>query len=527
MTDPTAAANARSEVAASEICELREDVSSSEYFSRDMAPIPAAGRKWGTRDLAVLWISMSACIPTYMLASSLIDLGMNWSQAVLTIFLGNCIVLVPMVLNAHAGTRYGIPFPVYCRAAFGVRGANVPAMMRALVACGWFGIQTWIGGMALHTLLAVWLTDWRTSSPIAGLGITVPQAACFLAFWGLNIFVVWRGIDSIRLLLNIKAPLLIAFGLAILAWAYEQAGGLGPMLSQPSQFASGQPKAGEFWKVFLPALTANVSFWATLSLNIPDFSRYAFSQRDQVLGQTIGLPTTMGLYSFIGVAVTSATIVIYGSPIWDPVQLLTKFENPVVLVLAMFALGLATLATNIAANVVGPANDFAHLKPKTISFRIGGLITGVIGILIQPWRLLENAAVYIDKWLIGYSLLLGACGGVLIADYYLIRRRRLDLVGLYRRDGPYWYRGGWNPCALVALAAGIGPCLPGFAAAAGLASVAPIWMRMYDYAWFVSFSAAFVTYAAQMRLRPPLPIAALCIKRREEELVGETKDRFR
>jgi NCS1 family nucleobase:cation symporter-1 len=477
-----------------EIVELHADVSSSEYFSGDMAPIPRSGRRWSARDMAVLWISMSACIPTYMLASSLIELGMNWWQAVLTIFLGNCIVLVPMVLNAHAGTRYGIPFPVYCRAAFGLRGANVPALMRALVACGWFGIQTWIGGMALFTLLSVWLPAWKSAPHLPGLGITLPQAGCFLAFWLLNIVVVWRGIESIRLLLNVKAPLLIAFGLALLAWACVQAGGFGPMLSQPSQFAAGQPKAGQFWSFFFPALTANVSFWATLSLNIPDFSRYAYSQRDQIVGQTVGLPTTMGLYSFIGVAVTSATMVIYGAPIWDPVQLLVKFENPVILVLAMLALGLATLATNIAANVVGPANDFANLRPKWISFRMGGLITGIIGILIQPWRLLENAAVYIDKWLIGYSLLLGACGGVLIADYFLVRHTRLDLAGLYRREGPYWYVGGINPVAFIALAAGILPCLPGFAAAVGLVPVAPVWSRLYDYAWFVSFGISLASY---------------------------------
>jgi len=273
------------------------------------------------------------------------------------------------------------------------------------------------------------------------------------------------------------------------------------MLSQPSKFAEGQPQAGLFWKVFFPALTANVSFWATLSLNIPDFSRYAYSQRDQVLGQALGLPTTMGLYSFIGVAVTSATIVIYGKPIWDPVQLLTNFKNPAVLVVAMFSLCLATLATNIAANVVGPANDFAHLWPKRISFRIGGLITGVLGILIQPWRLLENAGVYIDKWLIGYSLLLGACGGVLIADYFVIRRTRLDLAGLYRREGPYWYGGGWNPAALAALIAGIAPCLPGFVAAVGWTTVPPLWTQLYSYAWFVSFGVSFVVYVALMKIR--------------------------
>lgn len=483
-----------------DICQLDEDVSASRYYSHDMAPVPAAGRKWGLKDIAVLWISMSACIPTYMLASSLIDQGMNWWQAVVTIFLGNCIVLVPMVLNAHAGTRYGIPFPVYCRAAFGIRGANVPAIMRAMVACGWFGIQTWIGGLAIHTLLGVFWPGLKESPPLAGLGITGPQLGCFLLFWLVNIAVVWRGIESIRVLLNIKAPLLIVLGLVLLAWAYVQAGGFGPMLSQSSQFAPDGPKAGQFWLFFFPALTANVSYWATLSLNIPDFSRYAYSQRDQVLGQALGLPTTMGLYSFIGVAVTSATLVIYGKPIWDPVELLTRFSNPLVLAAAMFALCLATLATNIAANVVGPANDFAHLSPQRVSFRVGGLITGVIGILIQPWHLVANASVYIAKWLIGYSLLLGAAGGVLIADYWLVRRTRLDLAGLYRSNGPYWYRAGFNPAALVAMIAGMAPCLPGFAAALGWIDAPPIWEQIYGYAWFISFGVAFVVYAALMKI---------------------------
>lgn len=480
-----------------EIVELRESVTASPYWSADMAPIGAAARKWRLRDIAALWIGMSACIPTYMLASGLIEQGMNWREAVLTIFLGNCIVLVPMVLNAHAGTKYGISFPVYCRAAFGLRGANVPALLRAFVACGWFGIQTWIGGAAIHTLLAAVFPTLTATERIAGLGITTSQLGCFLAFWALNMIVVLRGIESIRILLNIKAPLLILLGLLLLGWAYVEAGGFGPMLTQPSAFEPGREKAGQFWKFFVPALTANVSFWATLSLNIPDFSRYAYSQRDQMLGQALGLPTTMGLYSFIGVAVTSATIVIYGETIWDPVVLLARFENKVVLAAAMSALCLATLATNIAANVVSPANDFAHLWPRRISFRVGGLITGVLGIAAQPWRLLENSAVYIDAWLIGYSLLLGAIGGVLIADYYFVRRTALDLAGLYRRSGPYWYAGGFHRSALIAMLAGIAPCLPGFLAAAKLvdeSAVAPVWKTIYGYAWFVSFVIAGATY---------------------------------
>jgi NCS1 family nucleobase:cation symporter-1 len=331
------------------------------------------------------------------------------------------------------------------------------------------------------------------------LGISRPQLGCFLVFWLINIAVMWRGIESIRILLNIKAPLLIVLGLLLLWWAYDQAGGFGPMLSQPSQFAEGGKRAGQFWQVFVPALTANVGFWATLSLNIPDFSRYAYSQRDQMLGQALGLPTTMGLYSFIGVAVTSATVVIYKAPIWDPVKLLTKFTSPIVLVFAMISLGLATLATNIAANVVGPANDFANLSPKRITFRMGGLITGIIGIFIMPWHLVTNPEVYIYTWLVGYSSLLGACGGVLIADYYFIRRKRLDLEGLYTREGLYWYQGGINPCAIIALIAGIGPCLPGFIGKIAGLDVGAFWARLYDYAWFVSFGAAMVTYFVLMK----------------------------
>ncbi len=475
------------------IHELSEDVSDSAFHNPDMAPIPLAGRKWGLRDIAALWVSMSACIPTYTLASSLIAEGMNWWQAVLTIFLGNAIVLIPMILNAHAGTKYGIPFPVYCRASFGILGANVPALLRALVACGWFGIQTWIGGWAIYKILAIYFPAWE-QMPTNFLGINTPQLVCFLFFWAINMVVIYRGIESIRILLNIKAPLLIVLGLLLLAWAYQKANGFGPILGQPSKFGVGGERAGQFWSFFFPALTANVGFWATLSLNIPDFSRYAYSQRDQMVGQAIGLPTTMGLYSFIGVAVTSATIVIYGKEIWDPVALLTKFENPVVLFVAMFALCLATLATNIAANVVSPANDFAHLWPRRISFRTGGLITGGIGILIQPWNLYNDPNGYIFKWLIAYSALLGAIGGVLIADYFVIRRTCLDLAGLYRKEGPYWFSRGFNSIAIIALLAGIVPCVPGFLATVGLMEVAGIWTEMYHYAWFISFGVSFVLY---------------------------------
>ncbi len=477
----------------------------SAHSNSDLAPTTLKERHWGTRDIAALWVSMSACVPTYTLASSLIEEGMNWWQALATIFLGNVIVLLPMVLNAHAGTKYGIPFPVYCRASFGILGANVPALLRALVACGWFGIQSWIGGWAIYKIVAIAIPWWEQIAPIPWLCINYPQLACFLAFWAINMIVIYLGIDSIRLLLNIKAPLLIVLGLALLGWAYHQANGFGPMLSQPSQFAPEGKKAGEFWIFFFPALTGIVGFWATLSLNIPDFTRYATSQRAQVVGQALGLPLTMALYSFIGVAVTSATMVIYGKFIWDPVEVLSLFRNSFVLMIGMISLCLATLATNIAANVVSPANDFAHLWPRRISFKTGGLITGVAGILMQPWKLYADPTGYIFRWLVAYSGLLGAIGGILITDYYLLRRTRLDLKALYQSGGEYWYAKGFNPLAMIALAAGIAPCVPGFLGTIGAANVASIWVSLYHYAWFMSFGISAVVYFVLMKLAGAWP----------------------
>ncbi len=504
MSEPSHAPTVRE---AGGIYEVEGEITSP-YNNEDLSPARVKDRKWAMKDIAALWISMSACVPTYTLASSLIEKGMSWWQAVLTIFLGNTIVLLPMVLNAHAGTRYGIPFPVYCRSSFGILGANVPALLRALVACGWFGIQTWIGGAAIYKIGTVFFPSWGALHKTA-VGINGAELGCFFVFWLINMYVIYRGIDSIRILLNIKAPLLIGLGLLLLYWAYKNAGGFGPMLSEPSKFDPGGPKAGQFWSFFFPALTGVVGFWATLSLNIPDFTRYAYSQRDQVLGQTLGLPTTMGLYSFIGVAVTSATAVIYkGPPIWDPVDLIGKFTSPALLVFALVALCIATLATNIAANVVSPANDFANLKPDKITFRTGGYITGVIGVLMMPWRLVADPTGYIFTWLIGYSALLGSIGGVLIADYYVVRKTKLDLIGLYDKNGPYWYAGGFNPAALIALAAGILPNLPGFLGTIKVMKVSAFWMSLYNYAWFVGFGISFVIYWALMQGQKAKPATA-------------------
>ncbi len=484
--------------------EQLEELQGRALFNADLAPVGSAKRKWAFGSFAALWISMSACIPTYMLASSLIDGGMNWWQAVLTIFLGNLIVLVPMILNAHAGTRYGIPFPVYCRASFGTMGANLPAILRALVACGWFGIQAWIGGDAIYKI-GITILNVAPAPATNWFGINGGQFAGFMVFWAINMWVIHRGIDTIRFLLNIKAPMLIALGLLLLWWAWREAGGFGPMLSQPSAFDPGQPKAGQFWAYFFPALTGMIGFWATLSLNIPDFSRYAKSQRDQVVGQALGLPTTMALYAFIGVAVTSATVIIFGKALWNPVDVLTRFESHAVLITAMVSLCIATLATNIAANVVSPANDFANLAPRWISFRTGGFITGIIGVLMMPWKLVEDPDGYIFNWLIAYSALLGPIGGILIADYFVWRRCKLDLAGLYTPDGEYRFTNGFSLVAVAALVIGALPSLPGFLIHVdllGAQSVAPFLAGLYHYAWFVGFGLAFAVYLSLRQLFP-------------------------
>jgi NCS1 family nucleobase:cation symporter-1 len=463
-----------------ELVELRaEEIAGSPLVNDDLAPTAIAQRTWGTYNIAALWIGMSVCIPTYMLASGLIAGGMNWWQAILTIGLGNLIVLVPMILNAHAGTKYGIPFPVLARASFGTLGSNVPALLRAVVACGWFGIQTWIGGQAINAMIVVLLPFWT--------GLAAGPWISFAIFWAMNVYFIVKGTESIRWLESLAAPFLIVVGLALLGWAYVEGGGFGPILSQPSKFAT----FGEFWRFFVPSLTGMVGFWATLSLNIPDFSRYAKSQRAQMLGQALGLPPTMTLYAFIGVAVTSATIIIFGEAIWDPVALLAKFHNPVIILLAMVSLIVATLTTNIAANVVSPANDLANLMPKRISFRTGGLITAVIGVVMMPWKLLSDYGTYIFGWLIGYSGFLGPIAGVLIADYFVIRRRKLVLKDLYLRGGVYEFTGGVNVKAMAALACGIAVAMIGLAV--------DDLRFLYDYAWFVGFAVAFVVYLLVMR----------------------------
>jgi nucleobase:cation symporter-1, NCS1 family len=450
-------------------------------YNEDLAPVPQERRTWGVYSYMSLWVAMSVCIPTYMLASGLIAGGMNWWQAVGTILLGNLIVLAPMLLNAHAGAKYGIPFPVFVRASFGVRGANIPAVLRALVACGWFGIQTWIGGQAMNSMVKIL---WP--------GMSNPETSgwiCFFAFWLLNMIVIWRGIETIRFLEAIGAPFMLGIGLLLLWWITQKAGGLGPVLSAPSRFQT----AGDFFRFFIPSLTAMVGFWATVALNIPDFTRYARTQRSHMVGQALGLPTAMTLYSFIGVAVTSASVVLFGEPVWDPVALIGRFHQPAIALIALIAILIATLNTNVAANVVSPSNDFSNLRPTLISFRTGGLITGVIGVLMMPWKLMSDYGSYIFGWLIGYSGLLGPIAGIMIVDYFVIRRRRLAIDDLYRRGGAYEYSNGVNYRSLISLALGV------LVALFGLVLSGMRWL--YDYAWFVGFGVAGLSYVLLMQTR--------------------------
>jgi len=475
------------------------ELRNSSLYNEDLAPVPAERRKWKTWNYAALWISMSLCIPTYMLASSLIEGGMNWWQSILTIFLGNTIVLVPMILNGHAGAKYGIPFPVFARASFGTRGANIPALLRAIVACGWFGIQTWIGGFSVYQMLRVWIPSLETLPQVFpdSFGLQTGPAICFLLFWLLNMWVVYLGVESIRKLLVFKAFFLPLAALALLFWAINAGNGLGPILSQPARLTG-----AAFWNYFFPALTGMVGFWATLSLNIPDFTRYARNQQAQINGQIIGLPPSMTLFAFIGVVVTSATFIIYGETIWDPVVLAGKFQNKLLVSFAMIAVAISTLATNIAANIVSPANDFANLAPRKINFRTGGYITGIIGILIFPWKLIADPNGYIFTWLIAYSSLLGPVGGILIADYYFIRRQQLQLNELYSHQGQYGFRNGFNSAAIVALLAGVLPNIPGFLLQIKLISATtfPVWVsNLYNYAWFVGFFISGIIYMLLMR----------------------------
>jgi NCS1 family nucleobase:cation symporter-1 len=477
--------------------ELRdaEALKASPLYNEDLAPVAVAKRTWNTWDYAALWISMAHCIPTYTLASFMIGQGLAWWQALGAILIGNMIVLVPILLNSHPGTKYGIPFPVFARAAYGTSGANLPALMRALIACGWFGINAWIGGQALQVFFVSIVPKWATllgTSDYPWAHFQNTQWISFALFWGLNILIIFRGMDVLRRVERFAAPYVLVMTAALLVWAIYKAGGLGPILENHS-FHSKNGKS--LSQVMIPALTGTIAFWSTLSLNMPDFTRFGRSQREQAIGQTVALPSTMTVFAAMSIIITSATVIIYGDAISDPIALGSKFGSRIIVAVAMFTAVIATLAVNIAANVVSPANDFANAFPKKIDFKRGGLITGILGVCMLPWELLKDGERYINGWLGGYGAALGSVGAVLIVDYWVLRKKELDLKSLYVTDGSYRYEGGWNMAAVIATIAGAGIALAG----AFLKQLHFI----YDWSWFVGFAVSGGLYWALMQSKVP------------------------
>ena len=475
--------------------------------NEDLRPTTEKEKTWNALNFFSLWVGMAVCIPSYMIAASLITAGMSMYQAVSCVLVGNGIVLIPMLLNGSVGAKYGIPYPVFARASFGIYGSNVPALLRAVVACGWFGIQSWIGGTAIMAVITIMWPGFATSPDIfpAFMDVHTAPFISFLIFWAINVAIILKGVDSIKWLETATAPLLLIAGVALLLWAVIETGhvkggifkGLSALMNQPSNFKT----SAEFWAVFIPSLTGMVGFWATMSLNIPDFTRYAKDQKSQLYGQALGLPTTMTLFALIGVMVTKATEIIYGTAIWDPVQVIQKFNSPMLIFLSMIVIVIATLSTNVAANVVGPANDFANAAPTKINFTRGGLLTAFIGIIIMPWKLISDPTGYIFTWLIGYASLLGPIGGILLVDYYLVRKQILKVDDLYSLKGDYFYKGGFNFVALFAFVLGVLPNVPGFLHQIGvMTTILPVFKTIYSYAWFVGLPTAGIIYFVLMKV---------------------------
>jgi len=459
----------------------------------DLVPTSTAQRHWIWRDFAALWVGMVICVPTYTMASSMLDQGFSWQRAIWLVFLANCIVLVPMLLIGRAGAKYGIPFPVLTRASFGVRGANLPAVLRGLVACGWFSINCYFGGLALHGLLNT--LGMGLAGPAAGETISTSQFLCFLAFWALHIWFIWKGLESVRLLEVIAAPMMIVASIALVVWAFTSVSP-SQIFSLPAKVVEGGPRT---WA----ALTGLVGFWATLALNIPDFTRFARSQRDQVIGQAIGLPLPMALFSLVGVIGFSVSQILYGKAQLFPDGLLTQM-GPFAAAVGLLVILLANLTTNVAANLVSPSYDFSQLAPDKISFRMGGIIAALIGLVFMPWKLLATSGGYLFTWLGGYGTLLGAIAGILLVDYYLLRKAELNVADLYRRGGEYEYSAGWNPMAVIAFLVGVLPCLPGYLAVSGVidkGSLPPLLLGLFDFGWFFSLAVAGAVYFVTAKRR--------------------------
>lgn len=557
-----------------DIVELHEDVSKSSLYSDDLAPVPANQRTWNKWHLTAIWVGMAVCIPTYLLASYMIKTGLNWYEALIIIGLANLIITIPMVLNGHAGVKYGIPFPVIGRAAFGTKGIHIASVTRGIIACGWFGVQTWIGGLAIYAIFNA------LTGATGELGLSIGKFVSFGIFWIINMYFIWKGTESIKWLETYSAPILIGIGFVLIYWSYSKAQGFSIVLDQSVQLEKpsatiiekdnayflhlnalkdkeGKIKVNEYnivsdkstsWQSYtsepilisspenlqvqfrntesdqpmlssivtanvidststsasnssksklwsyLLWLTAMVGFWATMSISIADITRYSATQKDQITGQFLGLPLTMMLYSFVGIFVTCAAVINFKDVLiaedapWDPVTLIANFKNPVVVIVAQIFMIIATLSTNIAANVIAPSNAFSNLWPKKINFKSGGTLAGIIGILILPWWLLNE----ISNFLIFVSGLLGPVLGILIADYFVIRKKEMVLAELYKEDGIYSYgKTGFNKAAMISLFVGVFLALIGY--------WVPALNFLYSLSWFTGFIIAFIVYYILMK----------------------------
>ncbi|CAI8602520.1 unnamed protein product [Vicia faba] len=470
--------------------------------NEDLKPTSPTQRTFSGLEISSLWVGLVVGVPSYYLAGSLVDLGMSWWQGISTVVLANIILLFPLILTGHAGTKYGISFPVLARSSFGIHGAHIPTLLRAFVGCGWYGIESWIGGEAIFILLPNSFKKITfLSNNLPWLGTSPLEFLCFMVFWVAQLAIVWRGVDGIRQLEKFSAPILIFLTSCLLIWSYVKAGGFNHLFSLSSRLTN-----SEFFAVFFPSLTANISFWATVALNIPDFTRYAKSQKDQVIGQ-IGLPIFMGLFTFVGLVVTSSTKVIFGEVISSPIQLLGRIGGFSTSVLAILGISLATITTNIAANVVAPANALMNLNPSWFTFRRGAFLTAILGIAFQPWRLLKSSESFVYTWLVGYSALMGPIGGIVLVDYYVVKKMELRISDLYTRSafGEYYYSKGFNVDAIVALVVGILPVVPGFLQKVGVvSSIHDGFLVIYNNAWFISFFIGGFLYWILVSLRKKL-----------------------
>lgn len=470
------------------------DVKSTDttLYNEDLAPVPPEGRTWKTYNFITLWVGMSSQIPTYLVGAGLITLGMNWWQAIGTVALGNALILIPILLNSYVGTRYGIPFPVFVRGSYGVFGANLPALMRGAVACGWFGIQTWIGGTAINLGITAVYPGWQDLGGEVG-GNPIGMWISFAVFWAIHMYIIYRGMETLRRYQTWAAPIVLAFGLGLATWMIVAADGLGPLLSDPGTLNT----PAEFFAVFVPALVGVMALWATLSLNVLDFTRFASNQRAQLIGQSVALPAAMTLFAALGVLMASGSRVVFGTAIWDPVELAGKITIPPLALIALLGAAIATLTVNMSANVVSPSYDFANVAPQYISRRTGGFLVGFFGVVSQPWLLLSSPSGFIFDWLGTYGGGMGAIGGVMITDYWIVRRRMLNVGALFDRRGSYRFTKGWNMRGLIATFVGL------FIAWGGL--IIPAMESVADYGWIAGFFGAAVSYWVLAKFFPPSP----------------------